>query len=215
MSYTYDAVGNRLTQTTASEMLWRMGITTAIGLLAIREGSEAGVVVKTFGYDDEGNMTERRNGSGGLIQSYRTDPKGRMIQMTGSHGTFAYTYDPFDYRIHKQGPGVSAGYLLEGGHVETVTGSLNPRSSFEEWSLMRSSTCINMIQTAHGRTTRIRMIPCSRSSASRGMRAARFKRLNMGRLAKRLGVLESVVQCSNFFSYLNGYTTVSVQIHVQ
>ena len=50
--------------------------------------------------------------------------------MTGSQGPFTYTYDPFDYRVHKQGPGVSAGYLLEGEHVETVTGSHQPAQFF-------------------------------------------------------------------------------------
>jgi len=50
--------------------------------------------------------------------------------MTGSSGTFSYAYDPFDYRISKTGSGVAGGDLLEGAHVETVTGSHQPAQFF-------------------------------------------------------------------------------------
>ena len=128
VSYTYDVVGNRLTQTIASGTLTYL-YNDGNRLTEIRNESD-GTIVKTFVYDDEGNMTERRDGDGSLIQSYHTDPKGRMTQMTTNGQTFTYAYDPFDYRIHKQGPGVSAGYLLEGEHVETITGSHQPAQFF-------------------------------------------------------------------------------------
>ena len=67
-------MGNRLTETTAAGTL-AYGYNEGNRLLEIRDESDTGVLVKTFGYDNEGNMTERRDGAGSLLQSYRTDPQ--------------------------------------------------------------------------------------------------------------------------------------------
>ena len=128
-NYTYDGVGNRLTQTidtTTQAYIYNEGNR----LLEIRDGSVTGPLVNQFSYDDDGNMTERRDGLGTLLQSNGTDAKGRITQMTTGGQPFTYAYDPFDYRISKLGPGVAAEYLLEGEHVEKVTGSHQPAQFF-------------------------------------------------------------------------------------
>ncbi len=128
-NYTYDKVGNRLTQiigTTTQAYIYNEGNR----LLEIRDGSVTGPLVNQFNFDDEGNMSERRDGIGTLLQSYTTDAKGRITQMITGGDLFTYAYDPMDYRISKAGPGVTADYLLEGEHVEKVTGSHQPAQFF-------------------------------------------------------------------------------------
>ena len=128
-NYTYDGVGNRLTQTidtTTQAYIYNEGNR----LKEIRDGNITGPLVNQFYYDDNGNMIERRDGIGTLLQSYSTDAKGRIAQMTIGGQPFTYSYDPMGYRISKVGPGVAADYLLEGEHVEKVTGSHQPAQFF-------------------------------------------------------------------------------------
>ncbi len=128
-NYTYDGVGNRLTQTvdtTTQFYIYNEGNR----LLEIRDGSVTGPLENQFSYDDDGNMTERWDGLGTLLHSYSTDAKGRITQMITGGELFTYSYDPMDYRISKAGPGVAADYLLEGEHVEKVTGSHQPAQFF-------------------------------------------------------------------------------------
>ena len=128
-SYTYDKVGNRLTRTIGADTL-TYEYNEGNRLVAIRNDGEGGELFRNFDYDDEGNMIAKRDGFGSLLESYSWGPKGRMTEVRNSKGTFVYAYDPFDYRISKAGPGVSVGYLLEGEHVEAMTGSHQPAQFF-------------------------------------------------------------------------------------
>ena len=127
--YSYDKVGNRLTRTIGVDTL-AYAYNEGNRLTAIRIGSESGELANNFDYDDAGNLIAKRDGFGSLLESYSWGPKGHMTGVSNRKGTFAYAYDPFDYRISKAGPGVSVGYLLEGEHVEAMTGSHQPAQFF-------------------------------------------------------------------------------------
>ncbi|MEW6401338.1 MAG: RHS repeat-associated core domain-containing protein [Chloroflexota bacterium] len=127
-SFTYDKVGNRKTMT-------RNGITLTYNynsgnrLTNIQQG---GSTLNSFVYDDDGNMTQKKNGAGTVIQSIAYDAKGRAKSITTSGvGTATdLTYDPYDYRIGKIDSTGSRKYLLEGEHLEAIVSDNNWKAMY-------------------------------------------------------------------------------------
>ncbi|MFH2093457.1 MAG: hypothetical protein ABIJ31_13950, partial [Pseudomonadota bacterium] len=126
LSYTYDAVGNRKTLTTASS-IWQYYLYNNPGnrLDEIRDGSDTGPVVYRYVYDDAGNRIEKRDGSDVVLQSYTYDQKNRITSITDPSGTHTFAYDPNDYRIEKADPSQTRKNLMEGEHYEAVYNESN------------------------------------------------------------------------------------------
>ncbi|MFA7061801.1 MAG: RHS repeat-associated core domain-containing protein, partial [Pedobacter sp.] len=119
-SFTYDKVGNRKTMT-------KGGATVAYVVDAdnrmkeIRQTTTTGPLQNSFVYDDDGNLTTKKNGAGTTIQSLFFDAKGRPVNIQGN----TFRYDPYDYRIYKSDSHGSQYYLLEGEHLEAITNGTN------------------------------------------------------------------------------------------
>ena len=99
LAYVYD-IDNRLTE--------------------IHQTTTGGALVNSYVYDDDGNLTAKKNSAGQVIQSLTYDAKGRAnsINTSGVSQLTQLTYDPNDYRIGKADSTGSRTYLLEGEHLE-------------------------------------------------------------------------------------------------
>ena len=128
--YTYDLVGNRRTQTGAfgtRHFIYDVGNR----LREVHDGSDIDPLYRSFDYDDNGNVTAKRDGAGTILQSYTFDSKNRITAIDGPNlAANSYRYDPGDYRIEKIDSDNTRHYLLEGEHLEAVyddTGVLRDR----------------------------------------------------------------------------------------
>jgi RHS repeat-associated protein len=102
-SYTYDAFGNRLTQTNASG-------TVSYAYDAENRMLNAGAT--TFGYDANGNMTSRT--AGASMTTYQYDALNRLRQVLPSSGTSAsYTYDAIGSRVQRLAGGATTNFLVD------------------------------------------------------------------------------------------------------
>nr|WP_234392139.1 DUF6531 domain-containing protein [Streptomyces sp. WM6378] len=94
--------------------------------------SDAGTVVMTYGYDEEGNLTEVINSSGEPLK-YAYDDQGRITKWTDRNGTwFSYVYDQRGRVVRTEGvDGVLSGSLTydETARTTTYTDSLGRRST--------------------------------------------------------------------------------------
>lgn len=95
-SYTYDSLGNRLTQTVAESGAGGTARTTAwtynaAGLVATETAPNDGIT--SYAYDTLGNLTQRTNAIG-HIDAYTHDLGGRVLSHTAPNGLVTtYTYD--------------------------------------------------------------------------------------------------------------------------
>jgi RHS repeat-associated protein len=124
-SYTYDKVGNRKTMTKNGNTLAYV-VDADNRMKEIHQTTTSGALLNSYVYDDDGNMTQKKNDSGTTIQSIASDAKGRSktITTSGIGTATALTYDPYDYRIAKTDTTGSRTYLLEGEHLEaTLSGT--------------------------------------------------------------------------------------------
>ena len=78
LSYTYDGVGNRLTMTDAGGTLYYIYNNDGNRLDEVRQGGAGGQIQYRYFYDDNGNRTEKRDGSDIVLQSYLYDQKNRI-----------------------------------------------------------------------------------------------------------------------------------------
>nr|VFJ44556.1 MAG: RHS repeat-associated core domain-containing protein [Candidatus Kentron sp. FW] len=120
-NFTYDHVGNRLTQVSATGTLAYL-YDAGNRLQEVRQGSATGTLVASYRYDHNGSRVEKRDSTDVLVQAYGYDPKRRIKELTqGSSGvTHTYAYDPNDYRIRKAGPQGVNHYLLQAEHLEAI-----------------------------------------------------------------------------------------------
>jgi RHS repeat-associated protein len=104
-SYTYDAVGNRLSS---------LGVSPYSNNTYNELTSIPGV---TYGYDNNGNLTSKQNSSG--TTNYQPDAQNRLTSVTlpGTGGTVSYQYDPFGRRIQKVTPTATTIYVYDGPNV--------------------------------------------------------------------------------------------------
>lgn len=117
-SYTYDAVGNRLSSLGTSPYSYN----TSNELT-----SKPGV---TYTYDNNGNSLTKVDSTG--TTTYNWDFENRLTQVTlpGSGGTVTFKYDPVGHRIQKSftqnGTTTTTNYVYDGANVlEEVDGSGN------------------------------------------------------------------------------------------
>ncbi|GIW05946.1 MAG: hypothetical protein KatS3mg060_0751 [Dehalococcoidia bacterium] len=114
IGYAYDAAGNRR-QVTDS------GVTTSYVVNELdqyRQGAGA-----TFGYDADGNLTSRQDGSG--TTTYQYDGLGRLVRVAGPAGVTTYEYDPLGFRIAQVVNGVRTEYLVNPTGLGSIVAELD------------------------------------------------------------------------------------------
>jgi len=106
-SYTYDAVGNRLSSLTVPSLSYN----SSNELLSTSKSS--------YAYDYNGNLTSKTNTTG--TTGFTWDYENRLTSVTlpGSGGTVTFKYDPFGRRIQKSGPAGTTNYLYDGANAVT------------------------------------------------------------------------------------------------
>jgi RHS repeat-associated protein len=120
-SYTYDKVGNRLTKIAAGGTI---AYVYNIGnqLKEIHQSTVNGPLLKSYDYDNDGNLITKKDGSGSTLQSSVYDAKGRLKSVTtsGQSRTTQMKYDPYDYRFFKYDSRGNQDYYLEGEHLDGI-----------------------------------------------------------------------------------------------
>lgn len=105
--WTFDAAGNRLTET-------KDGTTTTYTVDANDRLTQAsdGTTTTTYSYDDQGNLlSETENGTQTATYSYSGDHK--LMQSTANGQSASYVYDAADNRIGQTTGGSTARYLID------------------------------------------------------------------------------------------------------
>ncbi|WP_399932923.1 DUF6531 domain-containing protein [Streptomyces kanamyceticus] len=107
---------------------------TALRLIDSERPESRGMVLVSYGYDDDGHLTEVRDSAGKALR-FTYDPDGRITSWTDRNAnTYSYTYDEQGRVIRTEGSG---GYLSgtlsydEATRTTTVTNSLGHSSRFE------------------------------------------------------------------------------------
>jgi RHS repeat-associated protein len=125
-AFSYDAVGNRLTQTKGGLSIGAAGSSTRYyeytansnRLKAIHTGSLAGAIEKSYTYDDAGRMTAQ-TGTGAKTLTWNQQDHAKTINANSK--VISYGYDPLSYRISSTGSSRgSQDYYLEGEHMEAL-----------------------------------------------------------------------------------------------
>ena len=98
-SYTYDDVGNRLTSASYND--WQYNGNNE---LLSYNGA-------TFGYDENGNMTQKTKGTGEMNFVYDVDNRLIRVEDESSSVIAEYYYDPFGRRLWKEVGGTRTYYL--------------------------------------------------------------------------------------------------------
>jgi len=114
-TFTYDKVGNRKTMTKGGTTLAYVPDVDN-RLKEIHQGTATGPLQNSYVYDDDGNLTTKKDGVGTVLQTLYFDAKGRPNNVQGN----SFKYDPYDYRIYKSDSHGNQTYLLEGEHLEGV-----------------------------------------------------------------------------------------------
>jgi RHS repeat-associated protein len=106
-SYSYDAVGNRLSSLGLSPYQYN-----ASNQLTSLPGA-------TYTYDYNGNTTSKSDSNG--TTGFTWDYENRLTSVTlpGGGGTVSFKYDPFGRRIQKSGPAGTTNYVYDGANVVT------------------------------------------------------------------------------------------------
>ena len=121
LSYTYDAVGNRLTKTTNGSVQHFI-YSTGNRLDEVRQNSIGGSVVYSFDYDANGSMVEKFDGNDSALLDITYDQR-RLATVMGVNAqadAMAFEYDANAYRIEKQNAEGVKIYYLEAEHLESV-----------------------------------------------------------------------------------------------
>lgn len=128
-AYSYDAVGNRLTKTfgASANLQTHHYIYSPLGnqLKEVRIGSITGSVYRSYHYDDNGSLIEKRDGAGSPLLALEYDQRRLVTAMqTGpaAEQQLGFGYDANAYRVSKQlsDAGKSKNYFLEAEHLESV-----------------------------------------------------------------------------------------------
>jgi RHS repeat-associated protein len=123
-SYTFDAVGNRITQTLNGVAHAYEYYPTSNRLKAVHAGTVAGAVEKSFVYDDEGRLTGQ---AGTQAKTLLWDQKNRAKTINA----VSYVYDPSNYRIgQRNGVLGNRDYYLEGEHLEAEYSGANIQAKY-------------------------------------------------------------------------------------
>ena len=109
-SYSYDAVGNRLSSQGMSPYAYNSS------------NELTSTPSATFTYDANGNTSTKTNASGTTQYSWDFNNRLSSVALPGSGRTVSFRYDPFGRRIQKSGASGTVNYLYDG---ETTVGEVD------------------------------------------------------------------------------------------
>ncbi|HEX6685093.1 MAG TPA: RICIN domain-containing protein [Candidatus Limnocylindrales bacterium] len=125
--WTFDAIGNRLTQTDkdpgAGDTTWTYTVGSAAGVkphqvkTVTAAGPKADTPTRTFGYDLAGNTTSAVTTTG-VAQTLSWDKEGHLAAVTEPVGTHSYLYDADGRRLITRTPTTTTLYLPDGTELE-------------------------------------------------------------------------------------------------
>jgi len=120
-SYTYDAVGNRLTKTASGSTQHYIYSAKGNRLEEVRQSSATGALVYGFDYDDNGSMIRKYNGNATLLNvTYDQRRLASVMAVDNASESLSFGYDANAYRIEKQSASETKQYYLEAEHLESV-----------------------------------------------------------------------------------------------
>jgi RHS repeat-associated protein len=117
-TYTYDAVGNRETETIGS-VSYDYIYGTGNRLNEIRRLSD-NALINRFDYDDNGNMLRKWNGTTTILVALGYDDRGRVTSASGPGFIHGYGYDPLGFRVRRIDASGTHLFHLEGEHLEAT-----------------------------------------------------------------------------------------------
>src|SRR5262249_31379104 len=104
-SYSYDAVGNRLSS---------LGVSSS----SYNSSNElTATSVATFTYDANGNTLSKANPSGTTQYAWDFENRLSSVTLPGTGGTVTFRYDPFGRRIQKSGLSATTNFLYDGANA--------------------------------------------------------------------------------------------------
>jgi RHS repeat-associated protein len=112
-TFTYDAVGNRLTHLRGGTTRYYQYLAGSNRLASIRLNSPTGTVEASFAYDLQGRLT-KRTGSNPLTLTWDQEDRARSIN------GLSFGYDPRGYRVRITDAAGTRLHHLEGEHLESV-----------------------------------------------------------------------------------------------
>ena len=101
-SYSYDAVGNRLSSLGMSPYAYNSS------------NELTSTTSATFTYDGNDNTLTKADSSGSTTYGWDFESRLAFVAMPGSGGTVTFKYDPLGRRIQKSAPGGTTNYLYDG-----------------------------------------------------------------------------------------------------
>ena len=134
-SYTYDAVGNRL---------------SSLGVSPYSYNSSNELTAKpgvTYTYDSDGNTLTKVDSTGTTTDAWDFENRLTSVTLPGSGGTVSFKYDPFGRRAQKSSSSGTTNYLYDGSNsLEEVDASGNVLARYtgtqntdEPLAMLRSS----------------------------------------------------------------------------
>jgi RHS repeat-associated protein len=111
-SYTYDPVGNRLSNLAGSG--WNNNTSNELT-------SRPGV---TYTYDNNGNTKTKVDSTGTITYTWDFENRLTSVQLPGSGGTVTFKYDPFGRRVYKSSTSGTSVFAYDGDNLIEETNSL-------------------------------------------------------------------------------------------
>ena len=109
-SYTYDAVGNRLTSLS--------------GNYTVNTSNEmTSSPTATFTFDNNGNVLTKTDSTGTTSYSWNFENRLTSVTLPGTRGTVTFKYDPFGRRIYKTSPSATSIYAYDSDYLIEETNS--------------------------------------------------------------------------------------------
>ncbi len=148
-SYSYDAVGNRLSS---------LGVSP----YAYNSSNElTSTPSATYTYDHNGNTTTKTDSSGTTTYNWDTENRLTSVVLPGSGGTVSFKYDPFGRRIQKSSASGTVNYVYDGFNLlEDADSSGNVIARYthgnavdEDLAMLRSGTTSYYQQDGPGSVT--------------------------------------------------------------
>jgi RHS repeat-associated protein len=110
-SYSYDAVGNRLSSLGMSPYIYN----SSNELISTPSSA--------FTYDSNGNMLTKADSNGTTTYAWDFENRLASVSLPGTSGTMTFKYDPFGRRIQKSSSSGTTNYLYDGGNSVAEVGA--------------------------------------------------------------------------------------------
>ncbi|WP_255436090.1 RHS repeat-associated core domain-containing protein [Salinispora sp. H7-4] len=165
-SWTFDDLGNRLTQTdhndTTGNTTWTYNVGTSHGTTAHQvasitaTGPQAETPIRAFTYDDAGSTLTRTTPTGDT-QNLTWNLEGRLDNLTDNNGTTSYIYDAAGNRLITHAPDKTTLYL-GGTELELPTGSTQANGTrYYNGNAVRTTSGLTWTINNHQNTSQIQI----------------------------------------------------------